>query len=130
MADHQIVNMEMEDGLTISFTMSAFTNECERTITIQGSRGELKGWMEKDTIEVTDFATGNETVYRLNTPKVGHSGSDASMMKELVGLIAQGCQKDNISSATQAIDSHLIAFAAEESRLNHGAVVKLGIEKV
>ena len=129
-ADHQIVNMEMEDGLTISFTMSAFTNECERTITIQGSRGELKGWMEKDTIEVTDFATGNETVYRLNTPKVGHSGSDASMMKELVGLIAQGCQKDNISSATQAIDSHLIAFAAEESRLNHGVVVKLGIEKV
>lgn len=124
-ADHQIVNMEMEDGLTISFTMSAFTNVCERTITLQGSHGEIQGWMEEDKIVVTDFVTGNKTEYKLNTPKVGHSGSDSSMMKELVSLIAQGRQKENVSNATQAIDSHLIAFAAEESRLANGKVVEL-----
>ena len=124
-ADHQIVNMQMEDELTISFTMSAFTNECERTITLQGSKGEIFGRMEEDEIIVTDFVTGNCTVHKLNTPKVGHSGSDAAMMKELVALISQGRQKENISNATQAIDSHLIAFAAEESRLNGGAVIRL-----
>ncbi len=124
-ADHQIVNMQMEDDVTISFTMSAFTNECQRTITLQGSRGEIHGCMENDEIIVTDFATGAKTVHHLNTPKAGHSGSDAAMMKELVSLIAQGRQKENISSATQAIESHLIAFAAEESRLNNGAIVKL-----
>lgn len=124
-ADHQIVNMQMEDELTISFTMSAFTNECERTITLQGSKGEIFGRMEEDEIIVTDFVTGNRTVHKLNTPKVGHSGSDAAMMKELVSLISNGRQKENISNATQAIDSHLIAFAAEESRLNGGAVVTL-----
>lgn len=124
-ADHQIVNMQMEDELTISFTMSAFTNECERTITLQGSKGEIFGRMEEDEIIVTDFVTGNRTVHKLNTPKVGHSGSDAAMMKELVALISQGRQRENISNATQAIDSHLIAFAAEESRLNGGAVVTL-----
>ena len=124
-ADHQIVNMQMEDELTISFTMSAFTNECERTITLQGSKGEIFGRMEEDEIIVTDFVTGNRTVHKLNTPKVGHSGSDAAMMKELVALISQGRQRENISNATQAIDSHLIAFAAEESRLNGGAVVAL-----
>ena len=124
-ADHQIVNMQMEDELTISFTMSAFTNECERTITLQGSKGEIFGRMEEDEIIVTDFVTGNRTVHKLNTPKVGHSGSDAAMMKELVSLIFQGRQRENISNATQAIDSHLIAFAAEESRLNGGAVVTL-----
>ena len=123
--DHQIVNMEMEGGLTISFTLSAFTNECERIITLQGSRGEIKGWMEEDKIVVTDFVTGNKTTYKLNTPKVGHSGSDASMMQELVLLISQGRQKENISNATQAIDSHLIAFAAEESRLANGRVIEL-----
>lgn len=124
-ADHQIVNMQMEDELTISFTVSAFTNECERTITLQGSKGEIFGRMEEDEIIVTDFVTGNRTVHKLNTPKVGHSGSDAAMMKELVSLISQGRQKENVSNATQAIDSHLIAFAAEESRLNGGAVVTL-----
>jgi len=124
-ADHQIVNMQMEDELTISFTVSAFTNECERTITLQGSKGEIFGRMEEDEIIVTEFVTGNRTVHKLNTPKVGHSGSDAAMMKELVSLISQGRQRENISNATQAIDSHLIAFAAEESRLNGGAVVRL-----
>lgn len=124
-ADHQIVNMQMEDELTISFTVSAFTNECERTITLQGSKGEIFGRMEEDEIIVTDFVTGNRTIHKLNTPKVGHSGSDAAMMKELVSLISQGRQRENISNATQAIDSHLIAFAAEESRLNGGSVVTL-----
>ena len=124
-ADHQIVNMQMEDGLTISFTMSAFTNECDRTITLQGSKGEISGRMERDEIIVTDFLTGNQTIYHLNTPKVGHSGSDAAMMKELTALISQGRQRENISNATQAIDSHLIAFAAEESRLNGGKVICL-----
>lgn len=124
-ADHQIVNMEMEDGLTISFTVSAFTNECERIITIHGTKGEIRGRMEEDSIEVIDFLTGDKTHYQLNTPKVGHSGSDSMMMKELISLIAQGKQQENISNAVQAIDSHLIAFAAEESRLNNGAVVEL-----
>lgn len=123
--DHQIVNIEMEGGLTISFTMSAFTEECERTITIQGSMGEIHGHMEQDKVVVTEFVTGNKTEYKLNTPKVGHSGSDAVMMQELVSLIAQGRQKENISNATQAIDSHLIAFAAEESRQKNGAVIEL-----
>lgn len=124
-ADHQVVNMEMEDGITISFTMSAFTNECERTITLQGQKGEIRGWMERDLIEIIDFTTGNRTEYHLNTPKVGHSGSDAAMMKELVTLISEGRQMENVSNATQAIDSHLIAFAAEESRLNNGCVIGL-----
>ncbi len=47
------------------------------------------------------------------------------MMRNLIKLIAEGRQKENISSAIQAIDSHLIAFAAEESRLHNGAVVRL-----
>lgn len=124
-ADHQVVNMEMEDGLTISFTVSAFTNECERIITIHGTKGEIRGRMEEDSIEVVEFLSGNKTKYHLSTPKAGHSGSDASMMQELITLIAEGRQEENISNAVQAIDSHLIAFAAEESRLNNGAVVEL-----
>lgn len=123
--DHQVVNLEFEGGLTASVTMSAFTHLCERSITIQGTRGELTGKMEEDRLEVVDFATGNRQIWRLNTPRVGHSGSDSSMMKELVMLIGSGRQDESVSKAIEAIDSHLIAFAAEESRLQGGKVIEL-----
>ncbi len=123
--DHQVVNLEFEGGITASVTMCAFTNLCERTITIQGTRGELQGRMEEDRIQVVDFVTGNKSVYELNTPKTGHSGSDAAMMKELVSLISTQRQSESVSKAIEAIDSHLIAFAAEESRIQQGRVIEL-----
>lgn len=61
----------------------------------------MKRRMEKDEIIVTDFVSGNQTAYHLNTPKVGHSGSDAAMMKELTALISQSRQRENVSNATQ-----------------------------
>lgn len=63
--------------------------------------------MEEDEIIVTDFVTGNRTVHKLNTPKVGHSGNDAAMMKELVSLISQRRQRENVSNATQAMGRSL-----------------------
>jgi len=123
--DHQVVNLEFEGGITASLTMSAFTHLCQRTITLQGTRGELKGNMEENRIRVVDFVTGNETVYCLNTSAAGHSGSDRSMMREITGLIASGRQSESVSKALEAIDSHLIAFAAEESRLQGGKVIEL-----
>ena len=123
--DHQVVNLEFEGGITASLTMSAFTHLCQRTITLQGTRGELQGNMEENRIRVVDFVTGNETVYCLNTSAAGHSGSDSSMMREITGLIASGRQSQSVSKALEAIDSHLIAFAAEESRLQGGKVIEL-----
>lgn len=45
--DHQVVNIEYEDGVTANMTMSAFTeSECARRTVIQGTRGELVGDMK------------------------------------------------------------------------------------
>ncbi len=124
-ADHQIVNMEFEGGVTVSLTMSAFTDRCERIIRLQGSHGQISGWMEDNRIEVVDFATGQKTVIDLNAPSGGHSGSDAAMMKQFVRMIAQKDKERNLSSAVSAVDSHLLALAAEKSRKNGGAAVIL-----
>lgn len=123
--DHQVINLEFEGGITASVTMCAFTDLCERTITIQGTKGELQGRMEKDWIQVVDFVTGNKSIYELNTPRMGHSGSDRAMMRELVSLISTQRQGESVSKAIEAIDSHLIAFAAEESRELNGKVIEL-----
>lgn len=114
--DHQIVNLEFQNHVTASLTMSAFTKNCSRIINLMGTRGQMKGNMEDGSIEIDDFVTGEKEIIRLNTPARGHSGSDSNMMKDFVRMIA-GEEKDVKSSAEISVTSHLIALAAEESRI-------------
>lgn len=123
--DNQVVNLQYENGVTVSFTMCAFSNKCERIINIMGTKGQIRGNMEENTIEVVDFVTGRTTKIELHVPATGHSGSDVSMMKDFVSLVALDGNNECKSSALEAIQSHLIALAAEESRLYKGKVIKL-----
>lgn len=124
--DHQIVNLQFANGVTASVTMCAFTEKCERIINLMGSRGQIKGNMEENTIEWTDFVTGHTTQIRLHVQEGGHSGSDVSMMRQFVKLVGSNGKEENKSAATEAVESHFIALAAEESRLAGGAVITLG----
>lgn len=82
--------------------------------------------MEENTIEWTDFVTGHTTQIRLHVQEGGHSGSDVSMMRQFVKLVGSNGKEENKSAATEAVESHFIALAAEESRLAGGAVITLG----
>lgn len=121
--DHQVVNMEYENGVTASLTMSAFTNKCERSINLCGTKGQIKGNMEEGILEVVDFVTGDRKVIALNAPKTGHGGSDMSMMKHFTNLVRKDGLTSNAAAATEAVESHLIALAAEESRVGNGASI-------
>ena len=121
--DHQIVNMEFENDVRVSFTMSAFSKECCREVNFMGTKGQIKGNMEEGRIEYYDFVTGNTEIVHIHCSDIGHSGSDAAMMKELVQVIAAVEEGAPVPLDTdEYIDSHLLAFAAEESRLN-GSVI-------
>ena len=123
--DHQLVNLEFENGVTASLTMCAFTQKCERIINLMGTKGQMRGNMEDNRIEIEDFATGNKTVTDLKVPKGNHSGSDVSMMKEFVWLVANGGTAKSVSAASKSIESHLMALDAEESRLQGGKVIDM-----
>ena len=114
--DHQVVNLEFENQVNVSFVMSAFTNQCAREIRIMGTKGEITGNMEAGEITITDFLEGHEEKIRLHTPKTGHSGSDMRMMKDFVRLVALEGEKENRTDARVSVESHLIALAAEKSR--------------
>ena len=123
--DNQIVSIEYENGVRASLTMSAFTEECERIINVMGSHGQIKGHMETNTLEVLDFASGHKTIIEVHTPSGGsHSGSDVSMMREFVELVASGAT-DSKTGATASVESHLATLAAEESRLQGGMPIDL-----
>src|SRR5699024_7738697 len=55
--DHQVVNMEFEDGATATFSMSGFTREQTRIVQIMGTKGEIRGNMSDNSISIFDFLT-------------------------------------------------------------------------
>ena len=121
--DHQVVNLQYENGVTASMTMCDFTERWERCINIMGSRGQIIGNMEDCDIEIRDFASGDNTHIKVHIPASRHGGSDDTMMHEFVRLIATG--GSSRTSARMALASHLMALAAEESRVNGGRVVDM-----
>jgi predicted dehydrogenase len=114
--DHQVVSMEFTNGVTAAFTMCAFTNEISRTIKLMGTEGEIRGAMEKNEIEVKNFASGTTDVIHLQEGKAGHGGGDDGIMKDFISLL-QSQKTDVDYCIDDSVHSHLMAFAAEKSRL-------------
>ena len=123
--DHQVVNMEFQGGATATFSMCGFTREQTRMVQIMGTKGEIRGNMDENEISVYDFLTKQETVIKFNHPTGGHGGGDQGIMRDFLSDIKQTDKRESISSASTSLDSHLMAFAAEESRLNKGESIEL-----
>ena len=84
--------------------------------------------MTKNIIEIGLFGQPREVidVTKLATDFSGHGGGDVRMVLEFLEMITTGKEPQGITSLEQSINSHLVAFAAEESRLNHCAPVEIG----
>ena len=120
--DHQVVNIQLEDGVTINFTMSAFTESCYRTIKVMGTRGCIEGNMDESKLIWHDFFGHSKEIDLQVTDgsMAGHGGGDAVMMQQFVELLASGRDDEMLSSIEHSIESHLVALLAEESRLKDG----------
>lgn len=118
--DHQSVDIKFENQVTASFLMTAFTQQCARRIRLMGTKGEIKGDMEAGIIEVIEFVTGTKETIELHTPAKGHSGSDMSMMRDFVRMVGEG--RKGKTDAAVSVESHLMALAAEESRLKEQVI--------
>lgn len=117
--DHQVVNMEFANGVTAAFTMSAFTQDCSRTLKLMGSKGEIRAAMEKHEIEIIHFEAGTRNVISLRDAggHVGHGGGDFGLIREFIKLVRNDGKRAGLTSAAASVQSHLMAFAAEASRL-------------
>lgn len=127
--DHQVVNLEFDDGITASFTMCGFTWEGGRTIKVMGTLGQIAGDVEDDKITVTLFAGGKKTVYELNADPEGHSGGDKGFMEDVVKQMRTNGAYAGRSQVAGSVEGHLIALAAEESRLSGKTVSMSEFEK-
>ena len=125
--DHQIVNMEFASGKNAVLVMSPF-NKAGRISTIMGTKGELRADMEEQSLTFYDFLT-RKTV-SIYEPAAdfdqsiagGHGGGDMGIMEDLYEYMANGNSSDSISDISFSCTSHMIAFAAEKSRLSNTIV--------
>lgn len=125
--DHQIVNMEMEGGAALTLTMCAFTSIGGRTIKVMGTKGDLWGDMHENKIRITEFGKEPRDVDLGKEERdfAGHGGGDRLLVEEFVSLM-EGKEPDGtITTLETSIESHLVALAAEKSRLSGGESISL-----
>jgi len=122
--DHQTVNMVFTNGLTATFTMTAF--ERDRHIEIFGTRARLIGGARVKNGYGCDLLVqphGTDThpqKYSLETDGAGydsHLGGDAGIMHALYDEMRSKDVHKMTSSLDASVASHRMAFAAEVSRL-------------
>ncbi|MEO5683625.1 MAG: Gfo/Idh/MocA family oxidoreductase [Chitinophagaceae bacterium] len=112
--DHLTVNILFENGVTAAFSMEAHVSYEGRRTRIMGSKGDIVGDME--TFVMTDFKTRKQTSWKMKTDP--HGGGDHNLVRDWVQAVAQQDSTLLSSSIELSIESHLMAFAAERSRLN------------
>lgn len=124
--DHQVVNMEFDNGATVSFEMSAFTPTVDRSIRIGGTRGEIRGNMEAHEITVSVYGEEPRIISTRDGDLSGHGGGDTRLMADFLAAVRSAQAEEVLSPEAlrtgidRSIQSHLIALAAEESRLRGG----------
>ena len=119
--DHQVTIIEFKNGIHASFTLSGFTDRVCRTIKIMCEQGEIRAEDDGNQIEITKFSSNavdpvEKRVIRTAVPNAGHGGGDALLMEGFVGNL----ENDSAESRTaikNSIESHIMAYAAEQSRV-------------
>ena len=110
--DHQVVNLNMTDGTTMSFTMCGFSSSIARYAKFHGTKGELIVNMDSNVLDA------NEIVLRKFGPQVeetridvstlsdnfsGHGGGDIKMVEEFLDVLSGEKRSKSICNIVESI---------------------------
>lgn len=118
--DHQVVMMQMESEATVTLTMQGHSHFEHRSTRIEGSHGRLMAEFGNGGSRIivdehrTDWHMEYDTSAKLED---GHGGGDFHLMEFFVKSIREGDFENVLLGTKEALRSHLLAFAAEDSRL-------------
>ena len=123
--DHQIVSLEMESGVSVSMNFVGHSHREGRTLRIDGSRATLRGKFiaGEYAIEIDDHLGNRTEKVPLEGARSGHGGGDFGLFRAFVNGV-RADRPDALTSARHSLESHLMAFAAEEARVS-GRVVEM-----
>ena len=128
--DHQVVLLEFQNGITATFTMTAFAKG--RTIEIYGTDACLRGgefYKETFGCDIVLTRHDGKNDQRINVDFAedigysGHGGGDSGLMKSLHAAMTSPSRNQKSTLLSSSVESHRMAFAANESRKNGGAAI-------
>ena len=123
--DNQTVVMKFENGITANLTMTGFTALPGRKMTFHGTLGEVEMDEESDYIRLSRYGKGTQffsikqLLKEAMNDTFGHGGGDLMMVRDFYKALAGDGELG--TTLDKSIESHLIALAAEKSRIT-GAV--------
>ncbi|MBQ4451733.1 MAG: Gfo/Idh/MocA family oxidoreductase [Clostridia bacterium] len=123
-ADHQETLLTFENGVKAVLDVNAFTGNGGRIFRFHGSLGELIINEEEDYMRLKRYGREEHETFslsELNTGGTGHGGGDEGIVKGLYDMLTG--KHEEVTSLENSIESHLMAIAAEESRLRGGELV-------
>lgn len=126
--DHQVTILRFRNGVTATFNLSGFTNQMTRTLKIMGEDGEIRASEAENEITVTRFgsygaARCESEVIHPEIPQSGHSGGDSGIVDSFLAVLT-GSGEASATDIHESVESHMMACAAEESRLT-GRVIRI-----
>lgn len=130
--DHQVAILELKSGASVTFAMHGHSGEEGRTLRIDGTLATLRGVfsatkqeLRLEQHDVGTALTGAGKLIEIGAAPgmsgAGHGGGDAGLTRAFVDAV----QRNTRADPAPYLESHLLAFALEDSRLHRGRVVDL-----
>lgn len=125
--DHQAVLMEFEGGVTVSHVMTGFTSRNMRTTRISCTKGEM--YFDGSELHVSLFSGDTAKTEVPDELRGGnysrHGGGDLNLVAAFLRTLDRGDEREFCEINKVSLQSHVISFAAERSRLEGGVTVEL-----
>ena len=118
--------MEHDTGAITTLVMHGHSHVEGRTMRYDGTRATLRGrygYAGEPELTIHHHRTGDVEAVPLPDVAGGHGGGDAGVMRAFVRAV-RGADSGALTSARASLESHLLAFAAERSRIT-GATVDM-----
>lgn len=129
--DHQQVIIAFEDGSTAGHTLTLGAMRPGRSIWVQGTEGEIEGWVDDDHVTVQKYdrkTSWYETkVVPTNIDKDiedRHHGGDRGLVRDFCDMMKGKEFSISRTSIDDSINSHLVCYAADES-METGKLVEI-----
>jgi predicted dehydrogenase len=119
--DNQVTTILFENGVTATFHLSGLTDKMHRVIKVMCEHGEIFGDDYSNELIVTHYSSnalyeGESRTMNVVSEEGFHGGGDYGLTKDFVSMIGDSGAKA-LSSIDKSIESHMMAFAAEEARI-------------
>lgn len=121
--DHQMSTFRFPDGVTGTLRVHGLSDLEGREIRIFGTKGVIRGVFRENEkkIIVRDFRFSNEEIaFHQSLDLSGHGGGDEGLMNAFLDYLhTDSSISENTIDVSEAMESHYMAFAAEEARISH-----------